>query len=63
MAEAIRVYVRDPSKLAEHGQAGRKRAEKEFGIESMVNGYMAVYDAVLEDGRRKQKAWRGELSA
>lgn len=48
MAEAIRTYVREPSLLLRHGQAGRKRAETKFNLESMVDGYMAVYDAVLK---------------
>jgi glycosyltransferase involved in cell wall biosynthesis len=53
MAEAIRSYVRDPDKLVEHGQAGRQRTEADFSIESMVNGYLVVYDAVLERRRRR----------
>jgi len=52
MAEAIRTYLYDPGKLIQHGRAGRKRAAEEFSIESMVNGYMAVYDAVLANPRR-----------
>jgi glycosyltransferase involved in cell wall biosynthesis len=51
MAEAIQVYQRDREKLIRHGHAARKRAESEFSIQSMVNGYMAVYDAVLENRR------------
>lgn len=48
MAEAIRIYLRDPEKSVQHGHASRRRAEAKFSIESMVNGYMAVYDAVLK---------------
>jgi len=51
MAEAIRAYLFDPAILIRHGQAGRKRAEEKFSIESMVNGYMAVYDEVLRERR------------
>ena len=47
LADAIRAYVCDPGKMVQHGRTGRKRAESEFSIESMVNGYMAVYDSVL----------------
>jgi sugar transferase (PEP-CTERM/EpsH1 system associated) len=49
MAEAIQEYLRAPNKLAEHGQAGRNRVEAEFSIESMVNGYMTVYESVLKE--------------
>jgi sugar transferase (PEP-CTERM/EpsH1 system associated) len=51
LAEAIRSYLRDPDKLVRHGQAGLKRAQKHFSIEAMVNGYVAVYDAVLKNRR------------
>jgi sugar transferase (PEP-CTERM/EpsH1 system associated) len=59
MAEAIRAYLHDADKLIQHGQTGRKRAEAEFSIESMVNGYLAVYDAVLANpGRNGRKSSR-----
>jgi sugar transferase (PEP-CTERM/EpsH1 system associated) len=51
MANAIRTYIDQPELLIIHGQAGRKRAEEYFSMEKMVNGYLAVYDAVLK--RRK----------
>jgi sugar transferase (PEP-CTERM/EpsH1 system associated) len=51
MAEAIRTYFSDRDKLIQHGRAGRKRVKEEFSLESMVDGYMAVYDAVLENRR------------
>jgi glycosyltransferase involved in cell wall biosynthesis len=47
MADAINSYLKDPAKLRCHGQAGRRRAEADFSIESMVEGYMTAYDAVL----------------
>jgi sugar transferase (PEP-CTERM/EpsH1 system associated) len=49
MADAIRVYLQDRDKLVQHGRAGRQRAEAEFSIESMVNGYLTLYDAVLKN--------------
>jgi sugar transferase (PEP-CTERM/EpsH1 system associated) len=61
MAEAIRAYLHDPDKLVQHGLAGRKKVDAKFSIESMVNGYMAVYDAVLANQRhnsRKQRRFR-----
>ncbi len=54
MAEAIRTYLADPEKRIRHGQAGRKRAEARFSMEAMVNGYLAVYDAVLNNDRRRK---------
>jgi sugar transferase (PEP-CTERM/EpsH1 system associated) len=51
MAEAIRAYLVDCRQAARHGAAGRQRVEALFSIDSMVNGYLAVYDAVL-NGKR-----------
>jgi sugar transferase (PEP-CTERM/EpsH1 system associated) len=47
LAEAIRTYLADAAKITRHGQASRKRVEAKFSMEAMVNGYLAVYDAVL----------------
>jgi sugar transferase (PEP-CTERM/EpsH1 system associated) len=52
MAEAIRRYLCGPESLVRQGHAARKRTESEFSIQSMVKGYMAVYDAVLANRRR-----------
>jgi sugar transferase (PEP-CTERM/EpsH1 system associated) len=52
MAEAISSYLADPDKRICHGRAGRKRAEARFSMEAMVNGYLAVYDAVLNNDRQ-----------
>jgi sugar transferase (PEP-CTERM/EpsH1 system associated) len=67
MAEAIHSYLKDPVKLKRHGQAGRKRAEEQFSIEKMVEGYLRVYDEVLAErgggrgaGGRWQRAVGGE---
>jgi sugar transferase (PEP-CTERM/EpsH1 system associated) len=48
MAEAMRTYLTEPGQLSRHGQAGRRRAEKEFSVKLMVDGYLAVYDDVLK---------------
>ena len=56
MADAIQSYLKDPAKLQRHGQAGRKRVEEKFSIEKMVEGYLGVYDEVLE--RRGHRAER-----
>jgi sugar transferase (PEP-CTERM/EpsH1 system associated) len=47
LAEAMRAYLVEPGLSTSHGHAGRKRAEARFSMEAMVNGYLAVYDAVL----------------
>jgi glycosyltransferase involved in cell wall biosynthesis len=53
MAEAIQSYLKDPEKLARHGQTGRKRAVEHFSIEKMVEGYLSLYDEVLSARRRR----------
>lgn len=47
MANAIGRYLADPEKRIRHGRAGRKRVEERFSMEAMVNGYLSVYDSVL----------------
>jgi sugar transferase (PEP-CTERM/EpsH1 system associated) len=56
MADAIRTYLIDPGKARRHGEAGRKRVEAFFSISSMVNGYLDVYDAVLNGANRSFRA-------
>jgi glycosyltransferase involved in cell wall biosynthesis len=52
MAGAIRAYLTDPDKARRHGQAGRRRVEAQFSLDAMVEGYLALYDAVLSAKRR-----------
>jgi len=47
MAEAIVGYVTHKELAQEHGRAARVLAESHFSLETMVNGYLAVYDSVL----------------
>lgn len=47
LAAAIRTYVEDPSLLAVHGSAGRRRVEERFSMEAMMQAYLGVYDAAL----------------
>lgn len=47
MAQAIRTYVDIPALLLAHGQAGRRRVEQSFSMQSMVQGYLQVYDSLL----------------
>jgi sugar transferase (PEP-CTERM/EpsH1 system associated) len=51
MAAAIGLYLTRPEIMRTHGDAGRKRVEAMFSIESMLQGYMAVYDSVLASHR------------
>lgn len=53
IAEAIRGYLHAADKMIDHGQAGRKKAKSEFSIESMINGYVDLYDAILERASNK----------
>ncbi len=51
MASAIRPYLEDAGRVASHGEAGRNKALAQFSLAAMVNGYMSVYDAVLNRKR------------
>lgn len=47
LAAAVRRYIENPQLLHQHGQAGRMRVESVFGMDRMVEKYMAVYDDLL----------------
>lgn len=47
LADAIVRYLDDLSLRRAHGAAARRRAEQEFSMEAMVDGYLAVYDELL----------------
>ena len=47
LAEVLARYVEDERLRREQGQAGRERAEREFGLEAMVARYLGVYDGLL----------------
>jgi sugar transferase (PEP-CTERM/EpsH1 system associated) len=59
MAAAIEGYLHNQSKLIEHGMAGRKRVEKYFSIDSMISGYMSLYDDVLNRQFHNEDSVRG----
>ena len=59
MAAAIEGYLHNQSKLIEHGMAGRKRVEKYFSIDSMISGYMSLYDDVLNRQFQNEDSVRG----
>jgi len=47
MAKAIDQYINDTELCVFHGRAGRDRVENEFSMDTMVNGYLAVYDELV----------------
>lgn len=50
MASALAEYVRMPADMRAHGAAGRARVEAQFTLEKMVEGYLAVYDGLMQKG-------------
>jgi len=51
MANAVRLYLENPKKRDNDGAAGRRRVGTQFSLQVMVDGYLSVYDAVL-NGKR-----------
>jgi glycosyltransferase involved in cell wall biosynthesis len=49
MASAIRRYLERPELIVKHGKAARRMVEAEFGLQDMVDKYLAAYDAVMGD--------------
>jgi glycosyltransferase involved in cell wall biosynthesis len=47
LANAMREFLGDPAGAARKGQAGRAVMEREFSVEAMVEGNLAVYARVL----------------
>jgi sugar transferase (PEP-CTERM/EpsH1 system associated) len=60
LAGALERYVESERLRRDQGRAARSRAEKEFGLGTMVARYVDVYDAVLE--MRKSHAYGEEGS-
>jgi glycosyltransferase involved in cell wall biosynthesis len=48
IAEAIASYYADPEMAARHGSAARKGIETGFSMKAMTEGYLQVYDKVLD---------------
>jgi glycosyltransferase involved in cell wall biosynthesis len=48
LAAALMRYVEDPEAAARHGRASREKVQARFTWDSMVAGYMAVYDRLLQ---------------
>jgi glycosyltransferase involved in cell wall biosynthesis len=51
LSESIRRYLDNPDERVAHGTEGRRRAEERFSVPAMVEGYMSVYEAVLNRKR------------
>jgi L-malate glycosyltransferase len=51
LSQAIGVLARDPECRTRMGSAGRKRAEQEFSLSVMVNGYRQLYLEVARESR------------
>ena len=53
LASQMMVYAMDPIRRRREARAARTRAEAEFSIDAMVNGYMKVYARLLSDARTR----------
>ncbi len=51
MADAIRLYLSDRDLGAMHGREARRTVERRFSLETMVAGYMDVYQRALQGKR------------
>jgi sugar transferase (PEP-CTERM/EpsH1 system associated) len=47
LAQALRGYVEDESRRAEHGCAGRQHVEQRFSLPAMLAAYTSLYDGML----------------
>ncbi len=46
LASLLAKCLSDPGTRACQGRAGRDRAEQNFSLDAMVNGYISLYDEV-----------------
>ena len=53
MASAMRAYVESAELCRRQGSEARRTVERRFGMEAMVNAYMAVYDELLATKTRR----------
>jgi sugar transferase (PEP-CTERM/EpsH1 system associated) len=47
MAQALRAYAESEELCRRHGMEARRTIERRFGMEAMVEAYMAIYDRLL----------------
>ena len=48
MARAMLRYYTDAAECRRQGRAARLTAERDFSLTAMVNGYLAIYDRMLQ---------------
>jgi len=53
MARAMRAYAESPELCRRHGIEARRAIERKFGMEAMVEAYMAIYDKLLARNARR----------
>ena len=51
LGDALLSYFRDPAAARRHGEAGRERAERQFGLDRMVAEYDSLYRRLLGQAR------------
>jgi sugar transferase (PEP-CTERM/EpsH1 system associated) len=56
MARAMRAYVESAELCKRHGSEARREVERRFGMEAMVNAYVAVYDQLLAGRTRRVRS-------
>jgi len=56
MARAMRAYAESAELCRRHGMEARRTVERRFGMEAMVNAYMAVYDQLLAGRTRRVRS-------
>ncbi len=52
MARAMRAYAESTELCRRHGMDARRTIERKFGMEAMVDAYMAIYDKLLASNAR-----------
>ena len=55
MARAMRAYAESAELCRRHGMEARRTIERRFGMDAMVNAYMAVYDQLLATRTRRER--------
>lgn len=56
MARAMQAYAESPELCRRYGMAARRTIESKFGMQAMVDAYMAIYDRCLADAPRTARA-------
>jgi len=55
MASAMRIYAESTELCRRQGSEARRTVERRFGMDAMVNAYMAVYDQLLATRTRRDR--------